>query len=216
MKSFAFVTLLTLCFIITGIMSKVSAVEVPSFPLCSNPQGSIVANYDNGVHGVVGDSAQYTGRDTVYSVNETQLLQCLCTDNGQGIQTNWWKVSSLTEDQISILKSEGWILIPDGSAWGLSPSVYLARNSSFACNTSNNNGGGSGGGSGDGRSDGRTDSLGCLKNDCSNQGRGQVLGISTGVLGLATTGNYVFILGIFLAGLLLLSTGLLLRFRKGR
>jgi len=67
----------------------------------------------------------------------------------------------------------------------------------------------------DGRSDGKTDSLGCINTDCSNQG-GQVLGISTGVLGLATTGSYEAIAKVILSGFLLLSTGSLLRFRKGR
>ncbi|MEK7518225.1 MAG: hypothetical protein AAB583_06810 [Patescibacteria group bacterium] len=198
-----FLSILVSAFLIIVNTPKAFAVDVPDFPLCSNPRGDIVASYDNGIHGVVGDTAQYTGKDTVYSINENQLVQCLCTNDGRGIQTNWWKASSLTEDQIDILESEGWILVADGSAWGLVASPYLAKNSDFSCNITANNAGGSGGG--DGRSDG--------KSDGRSDGRSDGMG---GVLGLATTGNYVFILGVVLTGLFFLSTGLLLRFRKGR
>ena len=60
------------------------------------------------------------------------------------------------------------------------------------------------GGPGDGLSDGKSD------------GRGGVSGISTGVLGLAATGNYQFIFGVILTGLSFLSTGLLFQFRRSK
>lgn len=211
-KGRIFLFILTVTLLLAGFAPKAFAVNVPNFPLCSNPQGDIVVSYDSGIHGVVGDTSEYSGKDTVYSINENQLVQCLCTDSGSGIQTSWWKVSSLTEEEINILKSQGWVLVPDGSAWGLATSAYLAKNANFSCNVSETNGGGSGGG--DGRSDGRTDSLGCLNTDCSNQQR-QALGMSTGVLGLATTGSYVFILGVILTGFLFLLSGLFLGYRKG-
>lgn len=213
MKKAFFIISLVLSFVVSGNLSKVFAVEVPNFPVCANPQGDVIASYDNGIHGVPGDTTQYTGKDTVYSVNENQLIQCLCTDNGAGIQTNWWKVSSLTEDQTDILRSEGWILIPNGSAWGLASSKYLAKNINFSCNPPTTSVDASTGGAGEGRSDGRSDGLGCASHDCSNQAssQGQVLGASTSVLGLATTGNFAFILSVLLAGMLALSIGLILR-----
>ena len=109
------------------------AVAPPTFPVCSNPQGSLKASYDSGSHGVPGNSSNFTGKDSVYTLSGDTLVQCLCADNGQGIQTNWWKVSSLTSDEIAILVSQGWTQIPDGSSWGLDQAPYLAKNSNFAC-----------------------------------------------------------------------------------
>lgn len=198
-KGRIFLSILIAAFLLAGFTRKAFAVDVPNFPLCSNPQGDIVASYDSGIHGVVGDTSEYSGKDTVYSINEDQLIQCLCTDSGSGIQTNWWRVSSLTEVEIDVLKSQGWILVPDGSAWGLATSPYLAKNANFSCVSESN-----GAGSGDGSSDGRSD------------GRGGALGVSREVLGLATTGSYVFILGVISIGFLLLLSGLVLRFIKER
>lgn len=150
-------------------VSNASAQTVPSFSSCVNPQGTLKVSYSEGTHGAPGDTNTYTGSDSVYTLSSDTLVQCLCTDNGQGIQTNWWKVSSLTQDEIAILISQGWTQVPDGSAWGLDSAPYLIQNSSFAC------GGGTGG--------------------------PEVLGASTGdVLGLATTGNTLFILSVILAG----------------
>lgn len=168
------------------------AVTPPTFPVCSNPQGALIASYDSGTHGVPGNSSTFTGKDSVYSLSGDTLLQCLCVDNGQGIQTNWWKVSSLTADEIAVLVSQGWTQIPDGASWGLDAAPYLAKNINFSCS-----GGGNNGGPGDGLSDGRSDGRG-----------GAVLGASIGdVLGLASTGNTLFILSVLLTGLIMLSLG---------
>ncbi len=189
--------------IITLIVAgRAYAVNAPDFPACSNPQGQAVASYDSGIHGVPGDPTTYTGRDSVYSQGEGTLSQCLCTNSGQGIQTNWWKVSSLTTEEINILKSQGWILIPDGSAWGLSEGPYLAQNSAFAC-PAEKGGGNTGGGPGDGLSDGRSDGRG-----------GSVLGAATSVLGLASTGNIMFILSMIAAGFALMGIGTFLNQKK--
>lgn len=216
--------------LITAILSVVAsatsvtpafAVTSPDFPSCANPQGTVKVSYDSGTHGVPGDGATYTGRDVVYSLSDNSLTQCLCTDQGQGIQTNWWKVSSISSDQVSILKSQGWILVPDGAAWGLDNGPYLAQNSPFTCPAQS---GGAGGGqmlggaatgaAGDGLSDGRSDGLSDGRSD--GLGGGQVLGVSTGVLGLASTGNIVFILSVLLSGIAALSVGILLSHKKNK
>jgi len=183
MRGRLFIAFLIVLFALSVRLSvpSVYAVVSPDFPSCVNPQGSLKVEYNQGTHGVIGNSNEFKGKDSVYTISENQTLQCLCTDNGQGIQTNWWKVSSLTADQINILISQGWTKIPDGSAWGLDSSPYLARNIDYSCSGSGNSTGGVG---------------------------GQVLGASTGsVLGLATTGNTPFILSVILSGLIFLSLG---------
>lgn len=115
------------------VVSNARAQTVPSFSSCVNSQGTLKVSYSQGTHGVPGNTNTYTGSDSVYTISGDTLMQCLCTDNGQGIQTNWWKVSSLTTDEIAVLISQGWTHVPDGSAWGLDQAPYLAQNSSFAC-----------------------------------------------------------------------------------
>lgn len=119
---------------------NVFAVTSPDFPACTNPQGSIRSSYNDGVHGVVGNSAEFKGKDSVYNVNDSQVLQCLCTDDELGIQTNWWKISSLNDSEIQALKNLGWYYVPNGALWGLDNAAYMAKNSDYAC------GGGIGGG----------------------------------------------------------------------
>lgn len=111
------------------------AIEVPNFPICTNPQGIIKAQYNEGTHGIAGDMSFYFGKDTVYQLSDDTLQQCFCSSDGKGIQTNWWKVSSLTEGEIQTLKNQGWVLIPDGALWGLQQAPYLAKNSEYSCNT---------------------------------------------------------------------------------
>ena len=115
------------------VSSVFGIVNPPDFPSCVNPQGSVVTSYSTGTHGVPGVATAYQGSDTVYKVSNENLSQCLCTENNEGIQTNWWKVSSLTSQEIESLKTQGWIFIPDGSAWGLDSSAYLAKNSNYSC-----------------------------------------------------------------------------------
>ena len=113
--------------------SPVLAVETPNFPSCTSPTGSVKVSYDSGIHGIPGDSGQYVGSDIVYTVSDTTLVQCFCAASGSGIQTNWWRDNSLSQQQINQLIGDGWIYIPDGSAWGLDPVPYLAKNSNFNC-----------------------------------------------------------------------------------
>ncbi|MBI3981066.1 hypothetical protein HY345_03650 [Candidatus Microgenomates bacterium] len=159
------------------------ALTIPSFPSCESPQGTLKVFYTSGTHGIVGSTASYIGSDKVYILNDLTLTQCFCPDNGngsQGIQTNWWKVSSLSESEINSLKNQGWIYIPDGSLWGLDKAPYLAQNTNFSCK------GGIGG--------------------------GEVLGVQKlgKVLGLAATGDSVFVLSIFTAGFTSLLLGVIL------
>lgn len=116
------------------------AVTTPDFPACSAPSGTLKVQYNEGTHGIVGNSSEFKGKDTVYTVNETQTLQCLCTSDGQGIQTNWWKITSLNDSDIQILKNQGWYFVPNGALWGLDNAAYMAKNSDYEC------GGGIGGG----------------------------------------------------------------------
>lgn len=145
------------------------AIERPLFPSCTNPSGTIKVSYDSGIHGIVGDASVHQGRDTVYTVGEGTFSQCFCAQDGtNGIQTNWWKVSSLTQDEIQILKNEGWYLIPNGALWGLDEAPYMAQNANYAC-----------------RSQGTI-----LASAASTSNDPQVLG-------LATTGNAILILIVF-------------------
>lgn len=125
-------------FILAG---EVNAQTPPDFPACSNPQGTLKVSYNSGTHGIAGDTQVYSGSDTVYSVDEFRTLQCFCSVDGEGTQTNWWKISSLTQDEIDTLKNLGWVYVPSGEPWGLSNDPYMAKNSEYAC------GGGSSSGS---------------------------------------------------------------------
>lgn len=110
-----------------------AAVSIPDFPACSAPTGALRVQYSDGIHGVIGNSAEFKGNDTVYTVNENQVMQCLCTNDGEGIQTNWWKISSLTDSEIQVLKNSGWYYVPNGSLWGLDNAPYMATNYSYSC-----------------------------------------------------------------------------------
>src|SRR3989344_3323927 len=117
------------------VASKALAVTIPSFPSCLNIQGELIVSYTTGTHGIPGDSATYTGSDSVYKLTEDTLTQCFCSVNGDGIQTNWWKVSSLSDNEITDLKNQNWIFILNGSLWGLDDAPYMAKNSNFSCQT---------------------------------------------------------------------------------
>jgi hypothetical protein len=170
------------------------ASEIPNFPSCTMPQGELVVSYDSGIHGIPGDSSIHSGSDKVFRINDTTLIQCFCATNSQGIQTNWWKKNSLTEDEIDTLEKLGWIYIPNGSLWGLENTSYFASNSFYSCGPSGSSGGGS---SSSSSSSGGSNSS---SNNSSSGGigggevLGQVLGAATGNL----VSIYFFILlGIF-------------------
>jgi len=115
-------------------VTPAKATDIPDFPSCQNPQGSVRASYGPGTtHWIPGESELRVGSDIVYTVNDTQLLQCYCSDSNAGIRTTWWKVSGLSEDQINDLTGQGWIYIADGTVWGLDNAPYLAKNSDITC-----------------------------------------------------------------------------------
>jgi hypothetical protein len=118
----------------------VRAVEVPNFPTCSNPQGVLKVSYDSGTHGIVGNPGEFKGSDKMYTINDTQGVQCFCSTEGTGIQTNWWKIGSLTQDQIQTLKNLGWVFVPNGAGWGLDQGPYMAQNTNYSCGSTGTGG----------------------------------------------------------------------------
>lgn len=181
--------------LIYGTVKPVFALTSPSFPACSNPQGSVKVSYSSGTHGIVGDSKDYTGSDTVYKLNDDTLTQCFCSNDGSGVQTNWWKVTSLTESEIQALKNLGWFFVPNGSLWGLDDAPYMAQNSSYACKGASAGSGGSNSSSDSGQ---------------GGVGGGSVLG-AVDVLGLASTGNISLLYSLFGTGIISLLLGFALR-----
>ncbi len=117
-----------------GFYTPASAAGWSDFPSCLNPQGTVKVSYSEGTHGIPGDRSTYTGSDVVYQLDgNTKLLQCFCADNGDGIQTLWYKTSSLTDQEKDSLIRDGWISVPNGTVWGLDNVEYLAKNYPYAC-----------------------------------------------------------------------------------
>ncbi len=191
-KNALVVTFIAFCWLVSA--KKSLALTTPNFPSCVNPSGDLIVSYNSGIHGVPGRDVSYSGTDSVYSLDGGHVLQCLCTVNGDGLQTNWWKISSVTEDELNTLKANGWFLIPDGSLWGLEKASYMAQNLDYACVSS-------GGGS-------------SSSSSSSSSSDGQVQGTSTRfgqVLGLATTGTLPVIASYLGLGLALLFVSRLLK-----
>ncbi len=176
-------TIFSLFIFLFSFAAPAFAVTTPTFPSCANPQGDVKVTYSDGTHGIVGSTATYTGRDSVYTLSDDTVTQCFCGADGNGIQTNWWKATSLTDDEINILKSEGWVYVPAGNLWGLADAPYVAKNITYSCLP---------GGS-----------------SSSNNSESLDTGIGGGdVLGLAATGDSVLVYGSFLLGIVLLIIGL--------
>ena len=114
----------------------------PDFPACTNPQGEITVSYSEGNHALPGEFFTKPGSDVVYQVSEGNYLQCFCADTGEAVQTNWWKVTSLTQEEIETLIKLGWHFIPDGADWGLEQGAYMAKNNPYACRGSDEDTGG--------------------------------------------------------------------------
>jgi hypothetical protein len=109
------------------------AVTEPTFPLCANTQGIVKSSYPSGTHGIAGFTGIFIGSDTVYTLTADTHIQCFCSVDGNGIQTNWWKVSSLTAEEIDTLLNLGWVYIPNGGLWGLEETPFLAQNTNYGC-----------------------------------------------------------------------------------
>lgn len=113
-----------------------NSVSLPTFPRCPNPGGTLVVSYPEGWHWIVGDPQLKWGSDSVYHIGNNNYVQCYCPLNGvtdQGIQTNWLKVSNITETEKNQLLAQGWILVGNGADFGLPQGAYLAKNSFFTC-----------------------------------------------------------------------------------
>lgn len=168
-------SLVLVFFVGASLMAKSAfAFDLPSFGSCPNPSGEIIANYDSGVHGIVGDSLTHTGSDKVYSESSVNLVQCYCPSAGDnGIQTKWLYASQMSTEDIQSLENSGWIYVENGSDWGLNEGPYLAFNSGFSCSNQGQSGG---------------DILGSGASTSSDPGDP---GNGTGgqVLGFAATGN---------------------------
>jgi hypothetical protein len=177
----SFWTLLTIFSLFLGSVKPAFALSLPSFPSCANPQGTTKVSYSEGTHGIVGSGLTYTGKDTVYTLTDDTLTQCFCGKDGEGIQTNWWKASSLTQDEINILKTSGWVYIPAGNLWGLAEAPYVAQNISYSCLPGS--------------------TLGTSDSQDNGIGGGEVLG-------LAATGNSILVYLSFLASVILLYLGI--------
>jgi len=185
----------------------IADVTPPNFTSCLNPQGTIQARYDSGVHGIVGDSATYSGQDTVFSLSGNNVTQCFCANTGQGIQTNWWDVRGMNPSDIAFLKNQGWILVQTGQTWGLVNDPYLAQNMNFTCSTTTTAvvEGASEASSNSSNNGGSTNS-----SSSSTSNTNQIAPL----LQLANTGNIVFIYSVFLAGFCLIGIGTYLHFHN--
>lgn len=128
------ITSIIICSVLAFLLaSPVVAQTIPSYPSCLNPQGTVKVSYSEGTHGIVGRSGEYKGSDTVYTLNDNQVAQCFCANDGKGIQTNWLKADGMSEAEIQVLKNQGWVYIPNGALWGLSNTPYVAYNTDYSC-----------------------------------------------------------------------------------
>ncbi len=127
------ITVLSLPILFTSFAQPAFAMSVPEFGSCLNPQVAASQVNTGNNHGVIGKSGNYSGTDTIYSLSNGNVMQCLCPDSGNGVQTNWLKASSFSQSDIDVLKNQGWIYVATGSSWGLEDVPYLAKNSDYAC-----------------------------------------------------------------------------------
>jgi len=128
----------SILFVISTLISLISptnafAIDIISFPVCSNPQGELKVSYAEGNHAIVGDRNTHQGSDNVYDLGKGNFMQCYCSDDGSGIQTNWLKIADIADKEIDSYVKLGWIFVPDGAVWGLNGGAYLAKNSTLSC-----------------------------------------------------------------------------------
>ncbi len=161
----------------------------PTFADCENPQGQLKVYYANGIHGIAGVYTEQSGSDAVYKLTQDTLIQCFCPNEGNGTQTNWWKVAEMPLEQIAELQNQGWIYIPNGALWGLEEAPYLAKNLSYDCHDNNGN-------DDDDDEDDNDGGRGGIGGDILATGYSTArLGIGGQVLGLANTGDTPAIIG---------------------
>lgn len=198
MKKIFFAVILGLILSIASQTKAFASFNMPSFPTCVNPQGTIIANYNSGTHGIAGNTSTYTGFDTVYQFADGAYTQCFCPFTGSGIQTNWMKANGISDSDLKDLENQGWIYEPAGDLWGLTNDPYLALNSSYSCNTSQ----------------AIVESATAQSSGSSNSSSSNSSHNDPGVSQLAITGNIVLILGLLTAGIISLISGFLLKLRN--
>lgn len=200
MKQFFALAILSLITLFTA--STARAVSDPPLFSCLQPIGTLTTSYSSGTHGIPGDPRTYTGSDRVYSIDQIHVLQCFCpSDSDNGIQSNWWRVDDLTQDEIDFFVRRGWVYIPNGQPWGLASAPYLVKNDSFSCDEPGRGGNG-------GQSNGSSSSSNPGSSSDSVGRGGAVLGADS----LASTGNSQKIALLYVVGTL----SALLAYRLGR
>lgn len=119
---------------ITPSVSPVPTPSIPVFGICPNISGTIQANYATGMHAIVGIIGNLPGSDEVFDIGNNNYTQCYCPVTGTtGIQTNWLAGGGFSKSDVKAFTANGWILIPNGSDWGLSHQQYLTKNLSSTC-----------------------------------------------------------------------------------
>ncbi|MEK7571576.1 MAG: hypothetical protein AAB553_04845 [Patescibacteria group bacterium] len=178
-------TLTTVVFLSAATAASASE---PNFGSCLNPQWSVdqVNNSSNAQHGVI-NIGTFAGIDTIYK-SGANVLQCLCTPEGKGYQTNWMNVKDLSETDIKVYQNQGWIYLTTGASYGLEDSAYLAKNSEYSCKECTPT---------------PTPESKVAGDSATNTG--------TAITTLAKTGNMAVIAGFFIAGAVFLALGFLFK-----
>lgn len=187
-------------FIVFAILGANSA-SAESVTSCLNPTGTTKVSYPGGEHTIAGETTPRTGSDTVYTLDADNLMQCFCAENGDGVQTDWIRISGMSDEDIKVKKSQGYIYVPNGTAWGLDDAPYLAKNTDFACKSKDS------GSSNNNSSSSSSNNNSSSSNNNSSSPVGQVLA-------LASTGNMLFIVLVFVAAVASYTLGMFLRRSK--
>ncbi len=177
--------------------------NIPDFSVCANPSGSIVADYPDGTHGIAGEVGDYVGSDKVYKLEDGNNMQCFCPEDGEGIQTNWLKVTD-EETDVDYYKNLGWVYIPNGALWGLDQGPYFAQNTRYLCKSDN--------GSSDSSSSSSSSSSGDLSSGSGGPGLpGEVSNWLANILSLASTGNNELFYSVGILGVISIALGVYLK-----
>lgn len=215
------VTLFFLAIIILGVTPNVLAeYQIPEYPLCTSPVGQLKVRYENGLHAIPGETQLRNGSDDVYWTESGNAIQCFCAPDGSGVQTNWLKLEEISHDTVSSLVSKGWIFVPNGADWGLDAASYMAKNTNYTCQASEEDPEDKNDNPEDNKTDNQTggSSSGEDKKESTTPSptpTPQVAsGVSQQVLGLADAGGNSNYLALASLGLTLISGGLIARRKK--
>ena len=117
-----------------ALVSTASAeVFPPDYLSCTEqtPPGDY-EHYDYGWHQIVGQGGLIEGADDVYTLSESNYLQCFCSVDDEGIESIWWEVSGLSQVEIDQYLAQGWYL-ENGLQWNLVDTMYLVKNVEYVC-----------------------------------------------------------------------------------